>query len=225
MISIKEYAAISGHVYQPKSSHYMGTKFYSTNQATIKKVNTDDGWHIMTDVDPDIKPSGDFFAALYLKFSNGKATNAVIAMRGTVTSIVDNLITDVVSWYSSAMGTNWYDKTPHYFHEAAEFCEAVFEYLGRYFPNIHDGNIRFTGHSLGGALAQLMSFRCFFMPCVIFNSPSCRGLGGSSLGQVWPLIINVNSHYGIINKGRWKPTWKIECRRCSQYGSRSKNYV
>lgn len=209
MISITQYAQIAGHVYQPKISNYMGTNFYITSQASIKKVKLKNGWHIMTDVDSDVTPAGDFFAALYLKFSKGKATDAVIAIRGTDTSKLDNLITDVVSWYSSAMGTNWHDHFPHYFSKAAEFCEDVFEYIGTHFPEIHEGNVRLTGHSLGGALAQLMSFRCFFIPCVVFNSPSCRGLGGSRLGQVWPLIVNVNSRYGVINKIGGNPLGKL----------------
>ncbi|MSP53371.1 MAG: hypothetical protein EXR81_03860 [Gammaproteobacteria bacterium] len=184
MIRIREYAAISGHVYQPNTNNYMEEKFAFFKSENLKDRKTVDGWKIIQDVDPHTNSANNFFAALYIKFSNGEATDAVIAMRGTMPSNFNNIITDVLSWYSAAIGTNWHNHLPAYVADVAEFTHLAIDYLEQHFPTLHETDIRFTGHSLGGALAQIMALRCHYYPCVSFNSPSCRGMMNERVGQV-----------------------------------------
>lgn len=201
MVSIKEYAYISGHVYNSHLKNYLGQPFGRFDAALLKKgEKIASGWNLLLHVDSHMHEANNLFAALYIKFKAGKATDAVVAIRGTDLSKTDNIITDILSWYSAAIGTNWHDEIPHYLADAIDFYENAVEYVSAHFPEIAAEDIRVTGHSLGGAIAQLLSFRCYFVPCVVFNSPSCRGMAGSEAGSLWSLVVNVNSHYGIINK-------------------------
>ena len=209
MIRIHEYAIISSHVYQVDLKNYMGIKFAKLSAQDVKLKKIPDGWNFLPDIAPHLDPANHFYAALYLKFSQGTAIDAVIAFRGTMMSDWNNILADVWSWYSSAIGNNWHQHYPIYFAEAAAFSEIAIEYINRNFPKLNPAGIRFTGHSLGGALAQLIAARCSFHPAVAFNSPSCRGMMSSRISQVWPLVTNVNSRYDVINKLGGNPIGKL----------------
>ena len=204
MISIKSYALVSQDTYLEKESFPKITKAALTLQKSINGI-----WGII-DINPEVVSGNNFYAALYLKFQNGKATDAVIAFRGTVTSKPDNVIEDIYSWYSSAMGTDWHDHLPGYYTNAVNFTFKVFEYLRAHFPHLfHPGKIRFTGHSLGAALAQLVSLMYYNAPCIIFNSPVCRNITTKSGLLNWKLVHNINAHYGFINKVGGAPVGKV----------------
>lgn len=60
--------------------------------------------------------------------------------------------------------------------------------------------LKFTGHSLGGALAQLMPLQAGFpAQAVVFNSPGVGNIPGV-IHNRGGLVHNINSRYGIINK-------------------------
>jgi hypothetical protein len=80
MINLLEYALLSGHIYNPNQIHYYGLK---VNTHSSKNIPVNDSWSILNDLDPTMHPDNPCFAALYVKFHNRRATDAVIAIRGT----------------------------------------------------------------------------------------------------------------------------------------------
>jgi pimeloyl-ACP methyl ester carboxylesterase len=119
-------------------------------------------------------------------------------MRGTIPARIDNDLVDIYSWFSSAVGTDWYDTLPSYFPQAIVFARKVHTYLKKYYPNLK--RITYTGHSLGGALAQLVALRGRPHKAVVFNSPGCKEIAGPYYEQRKNLITSVNARYGVINK-------------------------
>jgi hypothetical protein len=207
MLSIREYATISKEVY---GAPFLLPVFQLKNIELVKKLH---GLYRVyeEDIDTHVSVANVFFGGFYLKFESGKATNAIIAFRGTVKTNLNNVIEDVYSWYSSAMGTDWHDHMPSYYAQAVNFTRKVFEYLRANFPHLcNPGKIRFTGHSLGAALAQLLSLTHYNAPCVIFNSPVCRNFMTQSGLHNSKLVNNINAHYGFINKVGGVPIGKVQ---------------
>lgn len=216
MININEYAQLSQDIYgQPfRIPSYKNIDFIS------KKYN---GWGRIENVDSSITPASNFFAGLYIKFRAGVAEDAVIAFRGTVFSNAQDLFEDVVSWYSSALGTGMHDRVPGYFKNAVNFESRARQYLRDHFPKLaHLSHLRYTGHSLGGALAQLLSVTNFPVPSVSFNSPSCRNICPKSSEERWGLVNNINSRYDILNKLGGVPIGKTHQINIPQFQDEAK---
>ena len=195
MLTIIEYAILSAHVYgivEPK-------KIQRLSRLAIHERPPQTGLAHMTDVDPNMVENNHFFARLYMKFNNHKATDAVVAVRGTLFDDKTNKAVDVLSWVTDVMGEGHHDRAPFVFTGLllSFVCKAR-DYIRKYFPHI--SHLKFTGHSLGGALAQLMPLQAGFLgETDVFNSPGVGNMPGViEKNQNW--ITNVNSHYGVINK-------------------------
>lgn len=195
MVNILEYAFLSAHVYGVTESKTIQSVAAPANHTMLPTQK----WVYMVDVDFNTKPANHFFAQLYLKFQNGKATDAVVAVRGTVFSDKTNLGVDVLSWYADALGEGSHDRAPLVFTNLLiNFVVKARNYIRKYFPHI--SHLKFTGHSLGGAMAQLMPLRAGFLgEAVVFNSPGVGHIPGVKFSNThWVTL--VNSRYGIINK-------------------------
>ena len=159
------------------------------------------GWRRVTDIADSPKPQDAFYAALYCQFKNDKPEQAVLAFRGTIFD-EDNLIVDVLAWYSDVLGIGKHDQDPPGFFRLAQvFTQSVYAYLKQHYPAILDRQtISYTGHSLGGALAQLISLTTDHpQKTIVFNSPGCGNLPAVNINQSFE-ITNVNARYGVINK-------------------------
>lgn len=195
MLTIIEYALLSAHVYgivEPK-------KIQRIFHPAIHEKPPQTGLAYMVDVDPAMVESNHFFARLYIKFDNYTATDAVVAVRGTLFDDYTNKLVDILSWVTAVLGEGGHDSAPLVFTNLlVSFASKAHAYIRKYFPHI--SHLKFTGHSLGGALAQLMPLKAGFLgETVVFNSPGVGNITGvMANNQYW--ITNVNSHYGVINK-------------------------
>ncbi|MCK4870169.1 MAG: hypothetical protein KAS93_03575 [Gammaproteobacteria bacterium] len=197
MVTYLDCALLSGGIYHLDAG-YMGHNFRSIRFDDI--TPTTNGWMRMKDVRTLMHDYSPFLAALYIKFEKGEAKNAVVAIRGTVKTSIFDLAVDAISWTSDVLGYGESDHLPAYMALATAFLHQARWYLKRYFPNCYNyGRITITGHSLGGAIAQLLSLTTLPYTSVVFNSPGC---GHMIQGKTNPisLVHNIDATYGFINK-------------------------
>ncbi len=194
MIKVLEYAVLSNHIYDIKNPLF-GERQFTLKQGSRNYI-LPNGWMLADDIASNITPANPFFAALYIKFSNLKATNAVLVVRGTANT--DNDIADAESWFSSVGGNGVDDSLPKYMPLAISFLMKVKKYLQKYYPQLSH-KLRFTGHSLGGAIAKLlMLFYSPSRPTVVFNAPCVGEI--KSVPEHGSSIYGINARYGFVNK-------------------------
>jgi len=194
MTTILEYGILSGHVYNPSSKSYHHTEIYLRSLSKLSKLVSQDGWYRITDIDRHMIAQNSYFAALYVKFQNGRPIDAVVSIRGTVRSIIGNDVEDIVGWWSDAISKGNYDRVPCYVHPIWGFvikCIKIAHHLSV--------KLKLTGHSLGGAIAQIISLTIHTFEAVTFNAPGCGHIPGAYLDRAGA-IHNINSRYGLINK-------------------------
>lgn len=134
-----------------------------------------------------------FYAQFWVKKDGSEA---VIVIRGT--DDLDNVLVDIKSWYPDVVFNNHTDNCPQrYFRLASAYYQKCIDYLRVNYPKTR---LSLTGHSLGGALAQLIiALPQRPHPVIAFNSPGI-GYMAPKAETVSPLIHNINSRYGFINK-------------------------
>lgn len=97
MVTVIEYAHLAGYIYHADYKTYLG---YAIGKGSKKGPSPSilADWYCMEDVDPNLHFTNHFFAQLFIKFDKNKiATDAVVAVRGTVFKDPANDIVDVIS--------------------------------------------------------------------------------------------------------------------------------
>jgi hypothetical protein len=202
MLKIVEYAALSAHVYDPNKTQIRGIKI-KTLEASNLAFEPSIEWYRIIFSSRDNFPSWGFYAQLYVKFSQGRVTDAVMVIRGS-SSLKDYWI-DFQSFASDVLADGRKDKIPHYLHLAITTYNKYRRYLSsaKILEN-RSTSLKITGHSLGGVIAQLIPFQAGYPAIAItFNSPGCGHLlndKSRSVEDYCQHIVNVDSRYGIINK-------------------------
>ncbi len=171
-ISVLENAVFSGDVYHQK-----------TNFDKLKK-----GWQIMTvNLKPALHFHNDLFARTYLHYTGGRADAAVIAYRGTMKNYYGNYIDDA-EIEAGLM--------PFQERLAGMYYAVNFHYLVSKFGLLPS----LTGHSLGGAYAQLVAIQNHPHPeTIVFNSPGVGGTLDIPTLKDYDFIQNFDSRDGFIN--------------------------
>lgn len=136
--------------------------------------------------------SSPFYAELWLHHSKREA---ILGFRGTEVNVMDNDVVDAKAWWKDALGETKHEKHPKYLNQAILLANDCKQYLKKHAPN---AILYFTGHSLGGAIAELMTTKEQDIS-VGFNSPGIGHIRHVNTAFA-PLIHNVNSRYGYINK-------------------------
>jgi hypothetical protein len=197
MITVLEYATLSWHTYHSHFSLF-GKKH---EEFQIVKQNVDKksrhGWYQITDISRHMHPAQDFYAQLYVKFAFGKPLAGVVAFRGTLITDWDNDEVDFDVWASDVFGDGKHDQVPKYFTQAEWFYYDARRYL---LDELKCHHLSVTGHSLGGAIAQLVP-ALMGMPttAVTFNAPGVGHIPGVKSEQGM-CIFGFNSRYGFLNK-------------------------
>ena len=139
-------------------------------------------------------PTRPFYAAMYIKFRDGRPADAVVSIRGTVMQRFGNMEVDALSWWSDALSKGEHDTLPIYINHAWGFVIKCLKIARRY--NL---GLKLTGHSLGGAIAQLICLTIYNLRAVTFNAPGYGNMPGVYKDRAGA-IHNINSRYGLINK-------------------------
>jgi len=148
VITVLECALLSGAIYHPNWKQYQTLKIKKASVSKISKI-ADNAWYHITNVDRHMSPHHPFYAALYMKFRDRKPIAAVVAIRGTVMSILGNDVVDVVSWWSDALANGKDDRIPAYVNHAWMFVVKYLKIAHR-----HGLTLKLTGHSLGGSIVN-----------------------------------------------------------------------
>lgn len=203
MIRAIDCAILSKHVYAPTpNQHYHGVNIFEYSQEKLKYNKNNlakNGYAMITDVPRSLKPQHAFFAQLYVKFFNGQPKAAIVAFRGTVPTDIKDDYVDIVTWYSDVFGEGRADNRPPYLPITMGYYQKAYRYVREYFPSLFHSQVYLTGHSLGGALAQLVVMNGRAHHACVFNSPGVGHIPGANLRDA-PYILNINSKYGVINK-------------------------
>lgn len=201
MITISECAELSRHVYDIKSDLFSTKpeRVLITADNYKDVVQTFHKYSLWTRVHDHQKPSQGCYTQLYIKFISGVAKHAVLAIRGTLFEWkhVENIIVDMYTWFHDAMADGVKQNIPYvyFFHVMRSLTECR-RFIKTYFGAIP---LTITGHSLGGALAKLVTLTARFpYQVVAFNAPGVSNLKGTG-DELAALVIDVNARYGIIN--------------------------
>jgi len=183
-LTIIDYALMSADVYHPDQN----TDPVDRN---MRRILMNQYWFRLTNASFNPPFGADLYARLYLyQMTNNPPTMGVIAYRGTMLDRLGNLESD----FEMAVE----DQLPGRWGKAVSFYHQVKIYLKENYPNSHIP-IRLTGHSLGGAYAQLVAVSSG-NKAVTFNAPGIGDIQGIPQKDYDHLILNINSKEGVINK-------------------------
>ncbi len=186
MAKVLEYALFSQKAYEYKNNSQSAAFF----NAWMKQY----AWNAASDKIPHAPlPNADFYPEFWIKQDSSEA---VIAIRGTAN--FDNVLTDIKTWYPDIVFNDRNDNLPqHYFRLANVYYHKCLDYLKKNFPK---AKLSLTGHSLGGAIAQIVvGLNQRPHTVVAFNAPGI-GCMVPQAKNIANLIHNINSRYGMINK-------------------------
>lgn len=195
MATTLEYALLSKHVYKT-SAPLFGLKGEARLVGPARNAIPFKGWRLAVGVSASMRPQKDCYGVVYIKFQAGVAQEAVIAFRGSH-SFAD-YSEDFLNWGVWAAVDDQSDDLPGYYYPAIAFFAKAKQYLKDYFPSVR--KLSLTGHSLGGALSQLIvAHGNRALHTVTFNAPGVGSIHAVNKAM-GVYIQNINSLYGIINK-------------------------
>lgn len=196
MPTVLECGILSGHIYKPKQTHYLGHRIVSATLSTLPEIQPHTGWVLLSDAF-HAEWFSEFFAGLYIKFLHGRPVDQVFAVRGTAKP--EDFLVDIVSWSSDVNGDNQHDHMPWYVGQAIHASVAARRYVAKHFPELPFWGMCYTGHSLGGAIAKCLSLIHMRTHVCAFNAPGCGHLPGVDTER-HAYLMNINAKYGFVNK-------------------------
>ena len=208
IINILDFAHLSLYVYKDaKIVQNTSADFIQTRQGAIyadefnPQKLADNGFYEVL-LSPHVQNieslSNPFYASFFVKVVNRKAVGAVIAIRGTVAGIWDNVVTDMSSWKNNALNPKEQVNPPSsYVSQAGFFYFKVFKYC-RNQLNLNPFQLFATGHSLGGAIAALLpAYVGCHLRSVTFNAPGIKDI--PDIKHRTHNILNFRSQYDFVS--------------------------
>jgi hypothetical protein len=151
-----------------------------------------------------------FYGSIFVKIQHQRPTGMVIAIRGTMLNIRDNLETDILSWWKSVFDDNASINLPaHYVHMAGRLCHIALQFA-RHELDLPASQVFVTGHSLGGAIAALIPAKVKLpVRAVTFNAPGIKEIPGVT---DFPYrVMNIRSEYDFVSAiaAPIGPVWNV----------------
>ena len=196
-IGLMDYAYLALNVYHdPNDTKTLGgTRPQKILGSTglVHTVRTGKGWYQMDIPGYNLIQSSSFYADFYVKIYNGKIHHLMVAFRGTFNR--NNKLVDAETWWPATLpGTDHGLPTVGYWSQAVGFicnCSHLIREMDRHHLLTHFCGHHMTGHSLGGALANLVAAKALICqpanmhsqlpmtPDVIsFNAPGVANMPG-----------------------------------------------
>lgn len=218
-IGLMDYAYLALNVYHGKHDlKYLGFRPQEVQSIVIlqKDMQKRNGWFQISFDALKMSHDYDFYAEFYVKVFNQKIQHLMISFRGT--SKFYDYGEDALTWWNTVLpGSDYYSQSvPRYWKYAHEFimkCNSVIKQFDNQglLANVCGQHI--TGHSLGGALANLVAAKAAIcqppqmrshlpvMPDIIsFNAPGVGGMthinqSAFAEGQV----ISMRAEYDMVS--------------------------
>ena len=166
-ISLLDYAYLALNVYHDHNDDKLiGIRPFNLSHIYDLKTaiqSGKEGWARILQPQISIQSTKGFFADLYVKIYHKKIQHIMVAFRGTY--VKKDYEEDAETWWETVLpGTKHKEKIPSYWEEAKLFLilsSKIISRLEKY--NLLDENCghHITGHSLGGALANLVAAKTF----------------------------------------------------------------
>ena len=217
-VALLDFAYLALNVYHTAGDEkYLGIRPRVTYSIHDLMINMEkyDGWFQLDFSELKILHDFGFHAEFYAKVYNGKIQHLMTAFRGTVTA--SDMAEDALTWWNTVLpGSSQYSQAiPHYFDYALAFimsCNNVIR-------DLDDENLlapycgqHVTGHSLGGAMANLVAARSLIcrpahtqsvlpvMPDIIsFNAPGIAGMPIAKSAFSEGMVISMRAHYDMVS--------------------------
>lgn len=203
MLTIIDFAKLALYVYKDPKDNILLHDFIKFNHAfhvsdfDPKRLPVNGMYEVTVDSVMQSNTRDDFYASFFVKVENCRAIGGVIAIRGTVASMLGNDTADIYSWWKDVFDEKANPIPPiNYVHKAMSFYHKVRKYQG--VLNISPINTFVVGHSLGGAVAALLpTQRGALARAITFNAPGIMGMDG--VRNLWDAVINFRAVHDFVS--------------------------
>ena len=220
-VGILDYAYLATNVYHDHKQDYIlgmrpvDAKHMDDLIGHVKEGK--EGWAMIDFVTGSPTLANEFYAEFYVKIYEGKIHHLMVAFRGTVPSKIGNLLEDAVTWGSNALFTNYMvTPTPTFFAQVVSFLSHVCDVIADL--DAHDLLANYvvyhlTGHSLGGALANMVAARSMHLTpastkahipiihdVITFNPPGIGAMYNYSDKLPQYRTISMRAQYDLISR-------------------------
>ena len=215
-LALQDYAYLALHVYHDRKTEIENNAFPMTLEKIYALDNTtllaQDTWYHITTSLVNLPTESNFYANLYIKSYHQKIQHIMLAIRGTKLSNLDNDREDIKVWWRSVINDSHAAICkPDYLNNLYAFIEHAKIVI----QQLHELNLvsphcqyHATGHSLGGALANLMAatamhyypYTTLPLQIISFNAPGIGTMPDIYKDTIHEEhFISMRAHYDFVS--------------------------